>query len=188
RPRDWLAPLAAAALAICLYEPGAAYEISFQLSFAAVLAIVSAMPRVNAWWNAWEEAHLVRLRGRHWQWLRWLVLTEAVTVCATLGTAPLTAWHFNQVSLIALVANPIIVPLLGGACVGAGLVATAAVALAPRIAAALFAVVGAVTGLADLLVQICAAIPGASVRVVTPSAIELALAYAILATLVLANG
>lgn len=188
RPRDWLASLAAAAAAISVAWPGALFEISFQLSFAAVFAIILGMRRITPWWDRWEEAHLVRLRGRHWRWLRWLVLTEAVTVCAMLGTAPLTAWHFNQVSLIALVANPIIVPLLGGACVGAGLVATAAVALAPRIAAALFVVVGAVTGLADVLVRICAAIPGASVRVVTPSAIELALAYAILAALVLTNG
>ena len=185
RPRDWLAPLAAAALAICLYEPGAAYEISFQLSFAAVLAIVSAMPRVIAWWNAWEEAHLVRLRGRHWQWLRWVVLTEAVTVCATLGTAPLAAWHFNQVSLIALVANPLVVPLLGMACVGLGLVATVAVAVAPAAAPPLFRIVGAIVAAADALVRLCAALPYASLPVVTPSPLELVLLYAGLAALLI---
>jgi competence protein ComEC len=183
RPRDWLAPLAAAARDLPLRTR--LHTRSASSSFAAVLAIVSAMPRVIAWWNAWEEAHLVRLRGRHWQWLRWVVLTEAVTVCATLGTAPLAAWHFNQVSLIALVANPLVVPLLGMACVGLGLVATVAVAVAPAAAPPLFHIVGAIVAAADALVRLCAALPYASVPVVTPSPLELVLLYAGLAALLI---
>ncbi len=183
RPRDWLAPLAAAALTISLCAPGALFEISFQLSFVAVLAIVLGMRRITAWWTAWEDAHLVRLRGPHWRWLRWLVLSEGVTVCAMLGTAPLTAWHFNQVSLIALLANPLVVPLLGFVCVGVGLVATLAVAVAPALAAWLFGAVGLVARAADALVRLCAAVPGGSVRVVTPSLLELALLYGALAAL-----
>ena len=53
RPRDWLAPLAAAARwRSASAAPGALCEISFQLSFVAVLAIVLGMPRLTAWWNA----------------------------------------------------------------------------------------------------------------------------------------
>jgi len=185
RPRDWLAPLAAAALAISLLWPGALSEISFQLSFVAVLAIVLGMRRVTAWWDAWEEAHLVRLRGQRWRWVRWLVLAEAVTVCASLGTAPLTAWHFNQVSLIALLTNPVVAPLLGLVCVGIGLIAAVAVAVAPAAAPPLFAAMGLVVWAADVVVRWCAAVPGGSVRVVTPSPLELALLYGALAALLL---
>jgi competence protein ComEC len=185
RSRDWLAPLAAAALSVSLVWPGALSEISFQLSFAAVVAIVLGMRRVTAWWNAFEEAHLVRLRGRHWRWIRWLVLSEAVTVCASLGTAPLTAWHFNQVSLIALLANPLVAPLLGLVCVGIGLVAAAAVAVAPAAAPPLFAAMGLLVRLADEVVRWCAAVPGGCVHTVTPSPFELVLLYGILAALLL---
>ena len=188
RPRDWLAPLAAAALAISLLAPGAVFEIAFQLSFVAVLAIVLGMRRITTWWTAWEEAHLVRLRGARWRWLRWLVLSEAVTVCAVLATAPLTAWHFNQVSLIALLANPLVVPLLGMACVSIGLLATAAVAVAPAAAPPLFRCVGLMVDAADALVRLCAAVPGASLRVVTPSLLELALCYALLGALLIPRG
>ena len=183
RPRDWLAPLAAAALTISLGWPGAVFEISFQLSFIAILAIVLGMRRLTGWWTAWEEAHLVRLRGPGWRWLRWVVLSQGVTVCAMLGTAPLTAWHFNQVSLIAVLANPLVVPLLGLVCVAVGLVAAAAVAVSPAVAAWLFAAVGLVARVADGLVRLCAAVPGGSVRVVTPSLLELGLIYGALAAL-----
>jgi competence protein ComEC len=185
RPRDWLAPLAAAALAISLSAPGALAEISFQLSFVAVLAIVLGGPPIVRWWSAWEEAHLVRLRGAHWRWIRWVVLSQAVTACAMLGTAPLTAWHFNQVSLIAFVANPLVVPLLGLVCVGGGLVAAVAVVLAPRVAAMLFQAVGLLVRVADWVVRLCASLPGASLHVITPSLLELTLLYGALGGLLL---
>lgn len=188
RPRDWLAALAAAALAICLARPGALCEISFQLSFVAVAAVIVGGRRAGAWWRAREEADLLRLRGRIWRGLRWIFLTEAVGAAALLGTAPLTAWHFNQVSLIAPIANPLVVPLLGGACVGIGLAATAVLPFAPALAAIGFRVVGVLVVAADALVGFLAAVPGASVRVVTPSPIELALIYGALGGLLLPAG
>ena len=131
RPRDWLACLAVTAIAISLWWPGSLFEISFQLSFVAVLAIVLGMRRVTTWWNAWEEARLVRLRGPHWRLLRWFVLSQAVTVCALLGTAPLTAWHFNRLSFVAVVANAFAIPLLGFLPVSIGLLALSSCRLCP---------------------------------------------------------
>lgn len=190
RPREWLAPLAVAAGVIVLARPGAAAEISFQLSFVAVLAIVLGVPRATAWWDAWEEARLLRLRGRQraWGWLRWLVLSQAVTACAVLGTAPLTAWHFNQVSLVAPLANLVVVPLLGMVTVGLGLVGTAAVAVAPAAAPPLFAVVGVAIRIADAATAGLAALPWAALRVPTPSLLELGLLYGGLAGLLLPRG
>ena len=190
RPREWLAPLAVAAGAIVLAQPGAAAEISFQLSFVAVLAIVLGVPRCTARWEAWEEARLVRLRGRQrrWHWLRWLVLSQAVTVCAVVGTAPLTAWHFNQISLVAPLANLVVVPLLGMVTVGVGLIGTAAVAVLPAAAPPLFALVGVAIRLADAATAWLAALPWAAVRVPTPSLLELGLLYGGLAGCLLPRG
>lgn len=183
RPREWPAPLAAAAGLIMLTRPGAAADVSFQLSFVAVLAILLGVPRLTAWWDAWEEARLVRLRHPRWRWLRWLVLSQAVTVCAVLATAPLTAWHFNQVSLVAPLANLIVVPLLGMVTVAAGLLGTAAVAVLPAAAPPAFAVVGVAVRLADAATDWLAAWPWAAVRVPTPTLVELALGYGLLAGL-----
>ncbi len=185
RARDWLTGLAAAALAINLCWPGSVFEISFQLSFIAVLAIVLGMRRVTAWWDDWEERHLIRLRSPRWRAVRWLVLYEAVTVCAVLGTAPLAAWHFNRVSLIALFANALVVPLLGIVPVSAGLLAILTLPWSPHCAAALFAIAGAFAALADRLVAFCAALPGAALNVVTPSLLELTLLYGLLAALLI---
>ena len=181
RPREWLAPLAAAAGLIMLARPGAAADISFQLSFLAVLAIVLGVPRVTAWWDAWEEARLIRLRSPRWRWLRWMVLSQAVTVCAVVATAPLTAWHFNQISLVAPIANLIVVPLLGVVTVAAGLLGTAAVALWPAAAPPLFALVGVAIRVADAATAWLAAWPWSAVRTPTPTLLELALCYGALA-------
>lgn len=185
RQRDWLTTLAVAALVISLCWPGSLFEISFQLSFMAVLAIVLGMQRVTAWWRQWEELHLLRLRGRRWRVVRWLVLYHAVTLCAVLGTAPLGAWHFNRVSLIAVVANAVVVPLLGLVPISGGLLAVLAVPIAPAVARPLLLAVGLVVRLGDWLVALCAAVPGASLRVVTPTAFELLLLYGVLAALLL---
>ena len=44
-------------------------------------------------------------------------------MCAVVGTAPLTAWHFQRLSLVAVWRTPLVVPLLGWIPVGLGLVA-----------------------------------------------------------------
>ncbi|MEO8604230.1 MAG: DNA internalization-related competence protein ComEC/Rec2 [bacterium] len=188
RPRDWLAPLAAAAVALSLATPGAVNEISFQLSFLAVLGLVLGMPRLTAAWEAWAEAHLLRLRDRRWRWVRWIVVSQAATLCAVLATTPLAAWHFNQISLVAPLANPLVVPLLGMVTVGLGLIGTLAVAVVPAAAPPLFAAAGVAVRLADHLTTWLAALPAASVRVVTPSLLELALMYAAMAACLLPAG
>jgi competence protein ComEC len=177
RRRDWWTTMATAAFAINLAWPGSLFDVSFQLSFASVIAIVLGMSRLTEWWNRWEEAHLVRLRARAWTAVRWAVLYEGVTLCAVAGTAPLGAWHFNRVSLVAALANPVVVPLLGFVPVGLGLVAIFVRPLSPEPARLLLLATGAIVHFADRLVELLAALPGASVRVPTPTRLELLLVY-----------
>ncbi len=42
-----------------------------------------------------------------------LAVHVAVSFWALIGTAPLTAFHFNQLSLVGLIANAIVVPIMG---------------------------------------------------------------------------
>jgi competence protein ComEC len=187
RRRDWVTTLAAAALAINLCWPGSLFEASFQLSFVAVLSIVLGMRRVAVAWRAWEERRLLRLRPGRWEWLRWCVLYEAVTLCAVAGTAPLGAWHFHRVSLVALLANALAVPVLGWVPVALGLLAVFIHPLSSDLSAYVLAVVGAVVAAGDLIVRACAALPGAAPLVPTPNLIELTLAYAALGGLLVTD-
>jgi competence protein ComEC len=185
RPRDWLVTLAVAALFVGILWPGSLFEISFQLSFAAVAAIVIGMKRIAEVWRAWEEQRLIRLRRGPWGILRWLVFYQAATLCAMLGTAPLGAWHFNRVSLIGVVANPLLVPLIGMVPVGTGLIAVLLQPFAPELSARLLEAIGALVTVADHIASYLASLPGASIRVVSPSRLELTLIYATLAAVLI---
>lgn len=180
--------LALAALGIVAAEPGVTAEVGFQLSFVAVAGLLVVTPQVRRWWQACDEASLLRLQPRRARVLGAVAAAGAVSLAALLATAPLVAHHFNFVSFAAPLANLVVNPLLGTLVVPLGLLAALLEPLAPEFA-------GRVTGLAAPLVSagvwlvgIIAATPGASVRVTTPSAVQLAGFYLGAAALVVASG
>lgn len=102
--------LAAAGLCILVYDPRALQGASFQLSFAAVAAIVLLGPGLLQFGNRFtSRLHLPGLARR-------LILGPltigAITIIATLGTMPLLLHHFNRLSLVSLPANLIVEPLI----------------------------------------------------------------------------
>src|SRR5262249_3462388 len=131
RPAEVLRTLALAALLLALAWPGAPLEIAFQLSFASVAAVVCVVRRLappgpgRAW------------RARLWQ-------AALVSPCSLVGTAPLTAFHFHQVSVVSLVANPLTLPIFGSAVVVTGLLGAVVEPLAPGVATILFRAAGCV--------------------------------------------
>jgi len=119
RDEETLASLALAALIVAMVWPGAVMEPSFQLSFLAVLAIVWGL-RITRSQRTRRERPLVP-KG----WFRTMgeaLLTSAIVpTLATLGTGPLIAYHFGYLSLIGVLANPLLVPLVGFVLVPLGL-------------------------------------------------------------------
>ena len=94
-----------AAAAILLITPENLLNVSFQMSFAAVIALIAVY-----------EAGAARLAGRGGErrWPRPVVYlgTIAITsVVATLATLPFSAYHFNRIALYGVVSNLIAVPL-----------------------------------------------------------------------------
>ncbi|HUN56697.1 MAG TPA: DNA internalization-related competence protein ComEC/Rec2 [Candidatus Binataceae bacterium] len=124
RSRELMASLVLAALVICLVMPGSTFDIGFQLSFFAVGAILVGMRRFSAWWR-WrytfgaepETTLLQRARESGAQY-------AAISFWAMVGTAPLTAFYFNQFAIVGLIANAIVVPIMGFGCVIWGLIAS----------------------------------------------------------------
>jgi competence protein ComEC len=146
----------------------------------AVLGLVYGGERFWPWWRQWEETRLVRLRGWRARMWRPVAAYAMMSISALAATTPLTAFHFNQVSLVALVANALIVPLLGSLAVALGLLA-ALIDLAWEPLARLCVLVAwPVVRLGVALVNVSAALPYASIRVVTPTLLELAMMYAAL--------
>jgi competence protein ComEC len=98
--------LALAAVVTLAVDPSVAADIGWQLSFAAVLGILLlAAPLSRA----------IAARLGEGPWRRALGEGLAVTIAATLATAPLIAFHFETISTTTLVANVLALPAVAPA-------------------------------------------------------------------------
>jgi competence protein ComEC len=98
--------LALAAIATLAIDPGIGADIGWQLSFAAVLGILAlARPLRRAVAGRFGSRGLPGA----------LAEGVAVTVAATLATAPLIAFHFGQLSTVSLAANLLALPAVAPA-------------------------------------------------------------------------
>ncbi len=98
--------LAFAAAAMLALEPGIAADVGWQLSFAAVLGILLLAAPLR-------EAIVARIGGSGWR--RALAEGAAMTIAATLATAPLIAFHFEAISTTTLIANLLALPAVAPA-------------------------------------------------------------------------
>ncbi|HET8593371.1 MAG TPA: ComEC/Rec2 family competence protein, partial [Solirubrobacterales bacterium] len=106
RPRSrWYAVLLAAGITLAV-NPRATGDVGWQLSFAAVVGILL--------WSGRIAASLARDPDRASP-RRAIAEGVALTTAATLGTAPLMAHHFEQLSLAALPANLLALPAVAPA-------------------------------------------------------------------------
>lgn len=169
RTHDTLNTLALAALAILAFFPPALFSISFQLSFAAVLAIVYGLEKINPQRER-SRSPVRRVGG-------WLVGFMLVSALAIAGTTPVVLYHFNQTSLVGIAANLLLVPLVGFLVVPAGLV-SAFVAIFFEPAASLgFWLSLKMLHLALMGVDLFAGFSFAAAKTVTPSLFEIALYF-----------
>jgi competence protein ComEC len=138
-------------------------EPGWQLSFAAVVALLALAP-------ALREALARRMPGP-------VADVAAITISATIGTAPLMALHFEQVSLAALPAN-----LLAAAAIAPvmwlGMLAAAAAQIAPALALPFNALNAPLLAFVEWVAHTFAAAPAAVVPVRIGSPATLAGAYA----------
>lgn len=167
RPPDALRALAAVATMLALAMPDVAADVSFELSFASVLALIVVARR----------RRVTRGSGREPWWRRWIVEPMHVSIAATIATAPLTAWHFQQVSLVAPLANLVDLPLLGPATLLPGLLALPAAFVSPTLADHLLGAAAAAARAGLALAEWFAAWPWAAVATPMPTGLEVALAY-----------
>ena len=169
RGHHLLSTLALAAMISLVPDPQALFDISFQLSYlsvAAILFIVSTGNILERPSDGWRP-HLVRSGA----------MLLAISAATALVTGPLVALYFHQVSLIGLVSNMIVVPYAGAIVVPLGLLTGLGSLITGTIPLA-----GLVQGTTDIflsLVAFFASLPGAIVHLRAPGILFL-LSYAVL--------
>lgn len=143
--------LAAAAMVILLIAPHAIKQVSFQLSFAAMIGIFLIYPRLKI-----IEAKLAATGSPARKILATLVrpflsaflLSLSVLVMAL----PLTAYHFHGVSWSSLVANTVLTPLVGLVALPMGLLSLALLTVSESAAGVLLKLGGLAIQLCDRLI------------------------------------
>lgn len=170
RGHDTLNTLALAALVILALFPPALFSISFQLSFAAVLAIVYGLGKIPiALDTADRPARRAGMR---------LLGLALVSAWAIVGTTPLTLLYFNQTSVVGIAANVLLVPLVGFVVVPLGLLSAVAAIFFEPASALGFGLCIEILHLALMAVDQLSGISLAAVQTVTPSLLEIILCYA----------
>ena len=114
------------AAVMCLFDPSLPYNISFQLSFMATCGLVVFGDPLQRWVKGLLERRISR------EWARRAAGPVCeyflLTLAAQLMTLPITAIHFQRISLSAVIANPLILPVqslvmvLGGLALLGGLI------------------------------------------------------------------
>ena len=117
RQSNGLNSLGLSAVLILLCSPLSVCDVGFQLSFLAVAAILSIVPRTEPWLRAMQE----RLEPLPEPLNRMVASTlsllwhlAAVAVAAQAGTAPLVAYHFGRLPVYFLAVNMLVIPLAYG--------------------------------------------------------------------------
>ena len=145
REGEGLNTLGTAGLVLLAVRPQDLFDVGFQLSFAATGAILLFYRPIRAWMPGSD-------RGL---WGKWICTPLAVSLAAQAGTAPFVATYFGHLASISLLANLIVVPLMGAA-VALGLLSVLCYSVFLEPIATLFnganwAVLKGAIGAADLL-------------------------------------
>jgi competence protein ComEC len=169
--------IAAAALIVLAISPLALLTASFQLSFAAVLAINLVYPRLPLLIARRDKAP----RKNHLlvKSLRILQSMLYVSLAATAGTLPILLYHFNRFSLIGPVMNLFIEPLLCLWTLPCGLLAIPLIPILPDLAHLLFQIGRPGILLSVWLTEAVAGFPYASIWAITPTILEIILFFLI---------
>ena len=185
RKGDLYNALALAAFLILILTPYSLFDISFQLSFAAVASLIFFMPK---WLALLPAPPPKETAGQTREWilrqihkaLRGSAIFSLVSLSATLGTLPLILLYFNRLSLITLLANLICVPILGILAIPVCMLIILAVPLSATLAEWVIKVSELLVQISLFFIDRLAALPWASVYVSTPTLPEIGAFYLLL--------
>ncbi|MBN1366273.1 MAG: DNA internalization-related competence protein ComEC/Rec2 [Syntrophaceae bacterium] len=172
KQNDLYNTLALAGLIILVISPEALFDISFQLSFMSVLAIIFIVPRFS---NSLPEKISI-LPFWIQSIIRYTYLTIIVCIAATIGTLPLIIYYFHRVSCVAIIANIIAVPLLGTLTLAVSMFFIL-FSFSPVISGFFVQLATFFTQVSITIISKLAALPFSSISLIKPNMIEIAAFY-----------
>ncbi len=120
READALTSLAFSCIVMLLINPFFIFNCGFQLSYAATLSLVTLSPVIKKRLDAISQI----ITG--WTLPRFISGLAASTIAAQLGVLPVIINSFNRISIMSLIANLAVLPVLEGITIcGAAMVLTA---------------------------------------------------------------
>jgi competence protein ComEC len=101
RPTNVYNTLSISIFILLLFKPMFLFDVGFQLSYMAVLAIVSIQPLLYKLWKPkWKPIDFM-----------WQIFT--VTIAAQFGVVPISLFYFHQFPSLFFISNLVIIPFLG---------------------------------------------------------------------------
>jgi competence protein ComEC len=169
--------LSLAGLLILVWDPAALFSASFLLSFVAVAGLLAAVSR----WKPLpgeDPAQGPWARDVLWTGAKrsaWKLLTASLV--ATIATAPLVAFFFNRMTPLAVLVNPVVVPVVGWLVIPVGLITAVTSLVSATAATPLLGIASAGARFVAMAAETSAKIPYASLWVGRPTVLEMAVMY-----------
>lgn len=104
RPQSGLPALGGALILMTLLQPANALDTGFQLSMAATAGLLTLAPWLNHAFERWTVASRLPVP-------RWVTQVSALSVAASLSTAPIMWASFGELSLVSPAANLVVEPV-----------------------------------------------------------------------------
>ncbi|WP_350289986.1 ComEC/Rec2 family competence protein [uncultured Croceitalea sp.] len=101
RPTNTFNIIALSMFFILMIEPLFLFQVGFQMSYAAVIAIVWIYPKLQRFWY---PENIVLRKG--WQMF-------SVSIAAQLGVLPISLFYFHQFPALFFISNLVVIPFLG---------------------------------------------------------------------------
>jgi competence protein ComEC len=165
--------LALAAIIILMVSPDSLWNVGFQLSFAAMTAILMVQPLIE---RLIAPAYLFDRILLRWAWG-----LATVSLAAQVGTAPLVAYYFGRLPVYFLLTNFIVIP---GATVIIWLVLVALLTI-PYTSLFSGALLTAVDWLNAALAFVAGRLPCPSIDGLKPSTLQTTMVYVVIVALYL---
>jgi len=99
KKRNSLNSLSLSALIICTFDPGAVFDVGFQLSYAATLSIILINPIINKWYQTKNPV------------MKYIWTTVSISTSCQIGTSILTIYHFKFIPVYFMISNLLAIPL-----------------------------------------------------------------------------
>ncbi|MEN6376052.1 MAG: DNA internalization-related competence protein ComEC/Rec2 [Smithella sp.] len=180
RQKDPFNTLALAGLVILIISPEALFDISFQLSFLAVLSIIYVVPRFSD--ISFDRFSM--LPGWSRNIIRYLYMSVLVCLAATIGTLPLIIYYFNRASSVTIIANLIAVPLLGTLALALAMLFLLASFFSPAVAGFFVKITSFFVLISIEIINILASYSWSSFSITRPNFLEIAIFYLFLFILI----